>query len=203
MAESSESLGWWLQSLQGSQVPVLQYHNWTHFPVWLQQLVLWWVGNVLDCPPDDRLCSLQAGGQTGRMNLGSLWAVGVSLYDHRYIFLSEIHKPHLSRHRRVKHKLLRVHSGSKNTGDTVPYPSTGETWVPTLRLSRAPVLHHTQPTQRVGVIGTTGTVCMLGALLYRYLEHLYRGEGGVITILGHYYTSINSRRLWIGRKCLL
>ncbi len=68
----------------------------------------------------------------------------------------------------------------KQLGDIVLCPSTGETGVLTMRLMRAPVLHHTPSTQRVGIIGTTGTIYMLGAFLYRYLEHLYtyRGEGG-------------------------
>ncbi len=41
---------------------------------------------------------------------------------------------------------------------------------------RALVLHHTPPTQRVEIIGTTGTVYTLRALLYGYLEHLQWGE---------------------------
>ncbi len=86
-----------------------------------------------------------------------------------------LHKFYLvSKNRRVKHKLHRVYSGS-NTG-IVLYPSTGETGVLTLRLTRALVLHHTPPTQRIEVIGTTGTVYTLRALLYGYLEHLQWGE---------------------------
>ena len=68
--------------------------------------------------------------------------------------------------------LHRVHSGSSNTV-IVAYPSTGETGVLTLRLTRALVLHHTPPTQRVEVIGTTGTVYTLGTLFYGYLEYLH------------------------------
>ena len=69
----------------------------------------------------------------------------------------------------------RVHSGSKTVG-IVLYPSTGEIRVLTLRLTRALVLHHTPPTQRIEVIGTTDTVYTLGTLLYGYLEHLNRAR---------------------------
>ena len=72
---------------------------------------------------------------------------------------TQIHKHHLSsKNRRVNDKLHGVYIGSKKTGDIVPYPSTGETGVLTLRLTRALVLHHTPPTQRVEVTGTTSTV---------------------------------------------
>ncbi len=78
----------------------------------------------------------------------------------------------VSKNRRVKHKLHRVHSSSSKTVGIILCPSTGKTGVLTLRLTRALVLHHTPPTQRVEVIGTTGTVYTLRALLNRYLEHL-------------------------------
>ena len=78
---------------------------------------------------------------------------------------------------RVKHKLCSVHYSSRETVGIILCPSTGETGVLTLRLTRAPVLHHTPPTQRVGITDTICTVCMLGALLDRYLEHLQRGWG--------------------------
>ncbi len=82
---------------------------------------------------------------------------------------------HISKNCRVEDKLHRIHSGSKTVG-IVLYPSTRETGVLTLRLTRALVLHHTPPTQRVEVIGTTSTVYMLGTLLNEYLEHLQRGR---------------------------
>ncbi len=89
-------------------------------------------------------------------------------------------QPHLStRNFLVEDKLSRIHGGSEIvTGDIVLCPSTGEIRVLTLCLTRALVLHHTPSTKRVAVTVTTGTVCMLGALLYRYLEHLQRGGGG-------------------------
>ncbi len=76
---------------------------------------------------------------------------------------------------RVKHELFSVHYSSSETGGIILCPSTGETGVLTLRLTRAPVLYHTPPTQRVGITDTTCTVYMLGALLDWYLEHLQRG----------------------------
>ncbi len=95
--------------------------------------------------------------------------------DGRSLYITHMHNPHRSsRNLRVKHKLHRIHSGS-NTVSIIACPSTGETGVLTLRLTRALVLHHTPPTQRVEVIGTTGTFCMLGTLLNGYLEHLQRG----------------------------
>ena len=77
----------------------------------------------------------------------------------------------------VEDKLHRLHSSSSKTVGIVLCPSTRETGVLTLRLTRALVFHHTPPTQRVEIIGTTGTIYMLGTLLYGYLVHLHRGEG--------------------------
>ena len=110
----------------------------------------------------------QAGGGQGNRELWGIWMGR----------LLQLHNPyHSSRNCFVQYKLHRIHSGNKTVG-TILCPSTGDVRVLTLRLTRALVLHHTPPTQRVGVIGTTGTVCTLGALLYGYLEHLHREGGG-------------------------
>ena len=69
------------------------------------------------------------------------------------------HKSYLSgKNLRVKHKLHRLHSSSSKTVGIVLCPSTRNTGVLTLRLTRALFLHHTPPTQRVEVTGTTSTV---------------------------------------------
>ncbi len=78
---------------------------------------------------------------------------------------------------RVKHKLCSVHYSSSDTVRIILCPSAGATGVLTLRLTRAPVLHHTPPTQRVGITCTIDTVYTQRALLNRYLEHLQRGWG--------------------------
>ncbi len=85
------------------------------------------------------------------------------------------YKPYLSS-KNLKHELHRLHSSSSKTVGIVLCPSNGETGVLTVRVTRALVLHHTPPTQRVEIIGTTGTVYTLGTLLYGYLEHLQRGR---------------------------
>ncbi len=80
---------------------------------------------------------------------------------------------------RVKHKLCSVHYSSRETVRIILCPSTGETGGPTLRLTRAPVLYHTPPTQRVGITCTTDTVYTLGAFLNQYLEHLHAEGRGI------------------------
>ncbi len=71
-----------------------------------------------------------------------------------------------------------VHYSSSETVGIVLCPSTGDTGVLTQGLTRALVLHHTPPTQRVGITCTTDTVYTLGTLLDWYLEHLQRGWAG-------------------------
>ncbi len=115
----------------------------------------------------------QAGGGQGNIEL---WEVYIGMLSYTTVYMQA---PHLSTTNcLVEDKLHRIHC-SNNTVGIVIYPSTGETRVLTLRLTRALVLHHTPPTQRVEVIDTTGTVYTLEALLYGYLEHLQCG-GGVV-----------------------